>query len=297
MSHPNQINQKNLLLATILNLVISVAEIIGGLISNSLALISDAVHNLGDTFAVFLAYVSHRIGGREPDQKRTFGYKRVEILAALFNALILVAISVFLVYESYHRFIDPQPVKGLIMFVVALVGLVANILAVFLLKHDSGKSINVRAAYIHLIGDTLSSVAVIIGSILIFLFDIHWIDPLVTVLIALYILKHAYRILKETIDILMQVSPGNIDLQAIKNDIEQLAEIENIHHVHVWSLTDQLTHFEAHVGLKDNITISKTGRIKDNIEDILKNKYHIHHITIQFEYNECHDKGLIHNSK
>ena len=165
------LKEKNLLFATALNLLITVVEIIGGLISNSLALLSDALHNLGDTFAVLLAYIANRIGKKDATEKKTFGFKRIEILAALLNAVVLIVIIVFLFIEAYHRFTSPEPIKGLIMFIVATIGLIANLMAVLLLKNDSQSNINIRAAYLHLIGDTISSVAVIIGSILIYFFE------------------------------------------------------------------------------------------------------------------------------
>ena len=183
------ISEKNLLAAVILNFTITAVEIVGGLLSNSLALLSDAIHNLGDGLAVLLAYIAHRISKRDSNTRKTFGYKRVEILAAFVNAVILVAICLFLIWEAVERFRNPAPIKGVIMFSVAGVGLLANLVAVILLRGDSKKNINIRAAYLHLLGDTLSSLVVIAGGILIWKFEIYWIDPLITVLISLYILK------------------------------------------------------------------------------------------------------------
>jgi cobalt-zinc-cadmium efflux system protein len=160
--HHQPVNEKNLLITTFLNLVITVVEIAGGLLSGSLALLSDALHNLSDTFATFIAYLATLIGKRQATQKKTFGYKRMEILAALFNAVILIVMSVFLLKEAYGRWNDPRPINSLVMLVVGMIGLLANLYAVILLKKDAHKSLNVRAAYIHLIGDSLSSVVVII---------------------------------------------------------------------------------------------------------------------------------------
>ena len=160
------ISEKNLLAAVVLNFTISIAEVVGGILSNSLALLSDALHNLGDGLAVLLAYIAHRVSKRESNERKTFGYKRVEILAAFINSIILVAICIFLIYEAVERFRNPAPIKGAIMFSVAVVGLLANLVAMILLRNDSQKNINIRAAYLHLIGDTLSSVVVIAGGIL-----------------------------------------------------------------------------------------------------------------------------------
>ncbi|MBN2814630.1 MAG: cation transporter [Bacteroidales bacterium] len=293
---PANTSGKSLLWSTFLNLFISVAEIIGGLVSNSLALISDALHNLGDTSALFIAYVANIISRKKYSPKKTFGYKRVEILAALFNALILLVIIVYLFIEAYKRIGNPQPVKGLIMFAVAVVGLLANLISVFLLKKHSGDNLNIKAAYLHLLGDTISSVIVIVSAVLIHFFSIYWIDPLVTILLGIYLMKETFSIIRETLDILMQSTPPGLDLTRVKAELELLPEIDNIHHVHAWNLNDQEIHFECHIDLKTDIRISETGNIKTQINDILVNKFGITHVTIQYEYNCCGDKNLIHNN-
>jgi cobalt-zinc-cadmium efflux system protein len=288
------IKGNRLLAATILNLIIFLAEIAGGLISNSLSLISDALHNLSDGLAIFIAWIANRIGKRPSNLKRTFGYKRVEILAAFFNALVLIAVSLYLFYEAALRIITPVPVKGLIMLIVAIIGLLANLAAVLLLHGDSKRNINVKAAYLHLFGDTLSSVAVIIGGILIYFFDLYWVDPIITILIGIYIIKETWTILKQTIDILMQSSPAGLDLEQIRHDLEQISEIENIHHVHIWNMDDISVHFECHVDLFENSRVSETDIVYDKIEKVLKEKHHISHLTIQFEHHKCDDKEMIH---
>jgi cobalt-zinc-cadmium efflux system protein len=292
--HHHGIREKNLLAASLLNLLITIAEIAGGLISNSLALLSDAFHNLGDTFAVILAYIANKIGKKDATEKKTFGYKRIEILAALLNACVLIAITVFLFIEAYHRLLNPQPVKGLIMFVVAVVGLIANLAAVLLLKKDSHHSLNVRAAYLHLLGDTISSVAVIIGAVLILFFQIYWIDPLVTFLVGIYILKEAFVVLKETVDILMQSTPPSLDIHEVVEEIENISGINNVHHVHAWKLDDQHIHFECHADLDEDLPLSQADIIRLEIEKLLRSKFGISHATIQFEYNCCSEKNLIH---
>lgn len=292
--HPGGVKANRLLTVTILNLVIFFAEIAGGAISNSLSLISDALHNLSDGLAILIAWIANRISKKPSNLKRTFGYKRIEILAAFFNALILIAISLYLFYEATLRIITPAPVKGLIMLIVAVIGLLANLAAVLLLHGDAKKNINVKAAYLHLFGDTLSSIAVIIGGICIYFFDLYWIDPVITILIGLYIIRETWTILKQTIDILMQGSPAGLDLDLIRHDLEQIPEIANIHHVHIWNLDDQSVHFECHVDLLQNYRISETDSIYNKVEKLLKEKHHISHLTIQFEHHKCDDKEMIH---
>ena len=291
----SHITERNLLASTLLNLSITVAEVIGGLVSNSLALLSDALHNLGDTVAIFIAYVAGLISKKEHTRQKTFGYKRVEILAALFNAVVLAVIIIYLFIEAWHRLSNPQPIKGLLMLIVAVVGFLANLLSVLLLKKLSGNSINIRAAYLHLIGDTVSSAIVIITAVLIYFFEIYWIDPLVTFLLGIYLLKETYSILREAVDILMQATPHSLDLNEVKSALESIHGIDNIHHVHAWNLSDQDIHFECHVDLESDIRISETENIKESIHELLLHNFDITHVTIQYEYNCCDDKNMIHS--
>jgi cobalt-zinc-cadmium efflux system protein len=293
--HHKDISGKNLLISSLLNLAITIVEIAGGLISNSLALLSDALHNLGDTSAVFIAYMAHLISRKGRTSKKTFGYKRIEILAALFNAIVLIVITSYLFVEAFRRIRHPEPIKGNVMFVVAVVGLLANILSVLLLKRDSKHNINVRAAYLHLLGDTISSVAVIAGAVFIYFFGWYWIDPLITFIVGLYILKETWVVLKQAVEILMQGTPEDLDLTEVKKALEDLPEIDNIHHVHAWNLNDNEIHFECHVDLNDDIRVSQTEKIKDKIHEILLNKFNITHVTIQYEFNCCDNKEMIHS--
>jgi cobalt-zinc-cadmium efflux system protein len=277
----------------LLNTAISIAEVIGGVVANSLSLLSDAVHNVSDVLATVIAWIAIRVGGRKSTLARTFGFKRIEILAALLNSLILVAISVYLLAEAWSRFQHPSRINGAIMFIVASFGFLANFFGVVVLKKESAESLNIKAAYLHLLGDAISSLAVIAGGILIYYFDVYWIDPLVTVLISVYILIESYRIVKKANDILMQGAPASIDLLDVKKDLESLPEIANIHHVHAWNMDETNIHFECHADLSGDIPISQTTRITQKIKVILREKYGIRHATIQYEFDSCHDKSMI----
>ncbi|MDF1575515.1 MAG: cation diffusion facilitator family transporter [Bacteroidales bacterium] len=294
--HHQPVNEKNLLAATVLNLVISIVEIAGGFLSGSLALLSDALHNLSDAFATFIAYLATIIGKREANQKKTFGYKRLEIMAALINAVILIVMSVFLIKEAWHRWQNPGVINSMIMLVVGMIGLLANLYAVLILRKDAGKSINVKAAYIHLIGDSLSSVVVIIGGGLIQVFEITWIDPVITVLISIYIIRSGLIILKESVRILMQSAPEHLDLPAIKNMVELVPEVLNIHHIHAWMLTDSEVHLEAHVELNVDLKLSRVNHLRHKIEQLLRDDFGIGHITLQIEYKSEHDPHFIHHT-
>ena len=290
-------SNRSLILATVLNLLITVVEIIGGILSNSLALLSDALHNLSDTLAILLAYIAQKISSRDSNENKTFGYKRIEILAAFFNALVLIGISAFLIYEAIRRFSDPEPIKGLLMFIVASAGLLFNLLSVLILRKHSDSSLNIRSAYLHLLSDTLSSFAVIIAGILIYFTDIYWIDPLITILISIYIIKETWGVFKQSVDILMQATPDGVDIKMIISDLENINMIKNIHHVHTWSLSDIDFHFECHADLAEDLNVSETDHLRQKMEEILHEKHGINHCTIQFEFNICDDKNAISNSK
>ena len=293
--HP--VNEKNLIAVTLLNLVITIVEIAGGILSGSLALLSDAIHNLSDAFSTFIAYLATIIGRREANQKKTFGYKRMEILAAVLNAVILIVMSVFLLIEAYERLNEPRTINSMVMLIVAMIGLLANLYALVILKREAHKNINVRAAYVHLIGDSLSSVVVIIGGVLIQIYKIYWVDPLITLLISIYIIREAFVILKEAVNILMQSAPENLDLSKVKKLVEQIPDVYNIHHLHAWMLTDREIHLEAHVELKNDLKLSEVKTTQSEIEKVLQRDFHIGHITLQFEYKTGHTPHLIHKDK
>lgn len=287
------LSEKRLSWATGLNFLIAAAEVVGGLLSNSLALLSDALHNLSDAFALLIALIANKVSKRSTSEKQTFGYKRIEILAALFNAVVLIAISFYLFYEAFQRFLQPEEINSTLMLFVAAIGLAANLIAIFLLKKDAKHNLNVKAAYLHLLGDTFSSVAVIAGGLLMYFFQWYWFDPLITVIIGLYILKETWSILRETIQILMQATPEEINFHKINKRMLTLPEVSNLHHVHAWKLTDKEIHFEGHVEVKEDLPVSKLSAIREQMEKILMHEFNIAHVTIQFEYNECDPKDLI----
>ena len=293
--HP--VNTRNLLFTTVLNLVITIVEVAGSILSGSIALLSDAIHNLSDTFATFIAYMASLIGKRKATPGKTFGYKRVEILAALLNAVILIVTCVFLIMEAYERLKEPQHVKSLVMVVVAMIGLLANLYALLILKRDVHKSINVKAAYVHLLGDLFSSVLVVVGGLLMQIRQLYWIDPLITLLISIYIMREAFIILKEAVNILMQSAPSGLDIAKIRERVESVPEISNIHHLHAWMLTDQEVHLEAHVEMAEDLKLSQVRSISQRIETMLKHDFQVHHVTLQFEHGSNHPPRLIHQER
>ena len=283
---------KRLLVTFLLNIAITIAEIAGGIISGSLSLISDALHNFSDALAVAISYVAIVLNRRPKNAHYTFGLKRAQIFAAFINAAVLILICFYLFKESYDRFVSPQPVEGGIMILVALVGLAANIGGTLLLKSGADSNINIRSAYLHLFSDAVSSAGVVLGGIAIYLWNIYWLDPLVTVLISVYILKESWAIVRETVDIVVMASPPDISIEKIKERLEKLEKVKNVHHGHLWRLDEKDIHFEAHVEVPD-LTVSETTEILENIKNILHDEFNINHVTIQFECNICEVKDIV----
>jgi len=281
-----------LVITMILNFVITVVQIVGGILSGSLALISDALHNFSDGISIIISYIAIRLKRRDNSYKHTFGLKRAEILAAVINASVLIVIYVFLFYESFIRFYEPKVIEAYMMTIVAAIGLVANIVGTLLLKRDSKNSINIRSSYMHLLSDSVSSVAVILGGIAISVWSAWWVDPFLTILIGLYIIKESYDILGEAIHVLMEGAPPDISLDAIKEEVEKFSEVEDIHHIHVWTVGDNDVHLEAHVNVND-MKVSESDQLRMKIEQLFESKFGIHHITLQFECNSCPENGLL----
>ncbi|MBP7055697.1 MAG: cation transporter [Candidatus Omnitrophica bacterium] len=294
MTHSHKKKSSRLIISILLNALITVVEIIGGIVSGSLALISDALHNFTDVFALIISLIAIELQKHAHTETRTFGYKRAEVLAALLNASILVIVSFFLFKEAFVRFAHPVNVNTNVMITVALIGLIANAIAVLLLRKDAHGNMNIRTAYLHLFTDTLSSVAVVLGGIFIWLFGINWVDPLLTVLIGVYVLKEGYAIVMQAVRILMQHVPKGISIKSIQSDIEQIEGIKDIHHAHLWSVTEDDIYFEAHINATDDIRLSESCLLKDKIEQLLKTKYAITHVTLQLECDSCKNVSLIH---
>lgn len=276
----------------ILNLGITIAQLIGGIISNSMALISDAVHNLSDTGSLGISLVARTYAKKDASKGMTFGYRRADIIGAFINLIILVAVSLFLIKEGIERFINPEEIDGTIMFWVALVGLAGNVLSVLILHADSKESLNIKSATIHLFWDAMASLAVIIGGVLISLYEVFIVDPILTIAIALYIMYTSYSLLKETTAILMEATPGDIDIRAIKKELEELPAVQDVHHIHVWKIdeNEKLMECHAHIPGKESRNIES---IKTDMKQILSDSFGISHSVIEFELKPCN--GHAHN--
>lgn len=272
----------------IFNFIIALAEVFGGTISGSLSLISDALHNLSDTASIILSYISIRISEKPKSKTKTYGYKRANILSAFINSASLIGISIFLAVEAIRKFFSPQHINGNTVIIVSVIGLLGNLSSVLLLKKGSKDNINVKSSYLHMLSDALSSVAVIAAGVAIKYLSIYWIDPLLTILINIAIVKSSYEILRESVDILMQGTPLNIDIDEITDELLKIQDIKGVHHIHVWRLDENNTVLEGHVQIQDML-VSESKPISDKVEHILAEHFAITHIVIQFESINCGD--------
>jgi len=295
-SHPDGrdgVKEKNLLIAMVLKIALTIAEALGGWFSGSLSLLSDALHNLNDVLSIVISYFAVKMAEKEHDKKNTLGYRRATIIAAVINATLLIIMSLVLFREAYFKFLQPEKINALLVIVIAAIGIILNAVAVYLLHKNSGDDLNMRAVYLHFLSDALSSLGVMVGGMVIYYFETYWIDPLLTVLIGLYILKESYEILQESANILMQGTPKTVDIDEIAEELEKLDAIKNIHHVHIWALDEHTIFFEAHANLQNDILVSELSDIYKQLEQVLKGRFGVTHLTIQFEYNCCEDVGRV----
>jgi cobalt-zinc-cadmium efflux system protein len=302
--HTEHVNVKNadgirrLILALFVNLVLTVVQVIGGIISGSLALVADALHNFSDAASLLIALIARRWAEKPADENRTFGYKRAELIGAMINLTTLILIGLYLLFEAIMRVFEPEPIAGWIVVIIACIALVIDVITAVLTYAMSKDSLNIRAAFIHNVADALSSVAVIIAGTLIILYEWYIVDTICTFLIAGYVLFHGYIEIKSVIRILMQSVPNNIDINDVIMKLEEIKNVKEVHHLHVWELNEHDRSLEAHVVISDS-GHQDAEKIKSQIKDILNELFQISHSTIEFEYesqsndNNCCDNSII----
>lgn len=291
-SHP-ELKGRNLLISILLNIVITVSQIIGGLISGSLALLSDALHNFSDVLSLIISYIANLLAKKDASINRTFGYKRAEILAAFINASTLIIVAVLLIIEAVKRFITPQEIESNLVIWLSFIAILANGFSVLLLRKDSKVNMNMRSAYLHLLTDMMASVAVLIGGLLMKYYEVFWVDSLLTLIIALYLIWVGFDLFKESFKVLMLFTPNDVHIKDIIKELSIVNEIKNIHHIHVWQLNEEETHFEAHIDFNNDIKLSDFDEVLKQIENILLKKFQINHVNIQPEYGKCDSKEII----
>lgn len=284
--HKHEVKGKNLLFSIVLNVIITLSQLIGGIISGSLALISDALHNFTDVVSLVISFVAHKLSRRKASLNQTFGLKRAELIAAFVNALSLVVIALYLIYEAVFRFFEPQVIQPTLVIWLAVLGIVANGLSVVLLKNDADHNLNMKSAYLHLLTDMMASVAVLIGGLLMQFFKIYWIDAVLTIAIAVYLLFVGYDLLKKATKMLMLFTPETIDITEIVKEVHKIKGVEKLHHIHVWHLNEEELHLEAHLDCSEDIKMSEFNDLLAEIETVLFEKFDINHINIQPEFKK-----------
>lgn len=288
-AHGDDQTEGRLWISIFLNLIITLAEFIGGFISGSLALLSDALHNLNDTTSLGISLFARKVSKKEANKEKTFGYKRAEIIGAFINLITLVIIALFLIKEGIERLYNPQPIDGLVMFVVAIIGLLGNVITAVLLHRSSKENINIRSAYVHIMSDALSSVGVIVAGWLILEYELFIVDTILTLIIAGYILWQSYHMLRKTIDILMESTPNEIQLEEVTLAMQEVAGVRGIHHLHVWRLDENNILLESHVVI-DESDMGNMETIKSSLKKLLNNGFNIQHSTLEFEFEPCGEK-------
>ncbi len=287
----NATGDRALKIALAIVLVIMVAEVIGGILSHSLALLGDAGHMLVDALALGLSLFAITIARRPATPSKTYGYHRVEIMAALANGTILLLLSAYIFYEAYQRFLSPPVIRVPVMLLVASIGLVANIVGILLLRRASHASLNIKAAFWHVVGDTISSVGVIVAGVIIAVTGWGVVDPIIAVLIGVIILWGAVRLVRESVDILMEAVPRHVEVDRVIELIKGVAGVKDIHDIHIWTITSGIHALSAHLVIEDQM-VSRSTEIVATVNQELGRHFSITHTTLQLECDSC-PNGLV----
>ncbi len=293
-THFNEITKqtvRRLALSLIITLIFVFVEIGAGVFANSLALLTDAAHNFTDVLALALSWWALRLTSQPANQEKTYGYHRAGILAALANSTTLVVIALGIFYEAYQRFINPPEVQADVLIGVGIVAVVINVVTALLVRRGAEHDLNIRAAFLHLMGDVMSTVGAVIAGVIIRFTGWNWLDPLVSVLIGLLILWSAWSIVHESVDILMEGTPTDIDMDAMIQDISAVEGVRGVHDLHVWSITRGMRTLSAHL-VTDDLPISVGASIQTGVNEVLYHNYNINHATLQLECNDCMPSAL-----
>jgi cobalt-zinc-cadmium efflux system protein len=289
--HHNLSWSRRLFATMVMNLVIPALQIYGGVVSGSMALISDAVHNLSDFTAVLISYIALKVGGKSPDIKQTFGYRRLEVFAAVFNVALLLGAGFYIAVESWGRFQNPQPIKGQWVIWIAAIAFLANMASTGLLHAGAKENLNMRGAFLHMLTDALMSLGIVILGIVWLYKPWYWLDPVFSWLIVAIIVYSSWAILKEAFLIFMNATPPGIDIAAIQKEIEVIDGVKEIHHLHVWSLSAESMALAVHILTADRM-LSEVDGIAAAIREMLLCKFNIDHPVLQFETKHYEETGL-----
>lgn len=276
-------NRRRLTWTLALAAVYMVAELVGGFLANSLALLADAGHMLSDVGALALSLFALWMSQKPATPRRTYGYYRTEILAALANAATLIGISLFIFVEAYRRFQQPEAVAGLTVMWIAAGGLAVNVAGLFVLHGGKDDSLNLRGAWLHMLTDALGSVGAILGGLAVYAFGWRWADPAVSVAIAVLVLYSSWHLLRESVNVLLEGTPGHIDLEAVRGAMLQVDGVEEVHDLHVWTITSGMEAMSGHVVVGDRVERRQSGEILSDLHCMLHDRFGLHHLTIQIE--------------
>ena len=277
-------SDRSLLIAIFLNGLLTLAQVIGGIISGSLSLIADALHNISDVASLGIALFARTISRKPADEFKSFGYQRAEVIAALINLTLLITVSIYLIYEAVWRVIEPQVIVGWIIVLVAGIALIVDMVTAMITYRLSKNNLKMKAAFLHNLSDALASIGVIIAGALILLYQWYWVDTLVTFLIAGFVLWQGIIMLPKTVHLLMEGTPEELSSVDIKSAMEEVADVEDVHHIHVWNLDEYRIALEAHVVVTAD-ELKEVEVIKDKLKLLLKDKFNINHSTLEFEHH------------
>ncbi len=291
-NHSHEKQGKNLVISIFLNLLITVAQVIGGIMSGSLALLSDALHNASDVLSLLFSWFAIKLSKKEASEDQTFGYKRAELIAAFINSIILIVVACFLIYGAIIRFYSEKIEFNLVIW-IALLSIILNGSSVLLLKKEADHNLNMKSAYLHLLSDMMASIAVLIGGILMKYFGWFWVDSLLTLFIGIYLIYVSYDLIKDATKMLMLFTPNHIDVQKIVAEVHKINGVGKLHHIHVWNLNDHELHLEAHLDCSNDIKMSDFNILLHEIETVLLEKFAINHVNIQPEFKKDDVKDFI----
>lgn len=291
--HKHEVKATNLIISIVLNLIITLAQLVGGIISGSLALVSDALHNFSDVISLVFSLVAHKLSRRKASIDHTFGYKRAELIAAFTNAATLIIVAFILIYGAIERFFHPHPIGSDLVIWLALLGIIANGASVLFLKKDADHNLNMKSAYLHLLTDMMASVAVLVGGLLMKFYGWFWVDSLMTILIAIYLIVVGYDLIKNSTKMLMLFTPDTIDIKEIVREVHKIPGVGKLHHIHVWHLNEEELHLEAHLDCSEDIKMSAFNELLHQVELVLFDKFGINHINIQPEFKKEDPKDFI----
>jgi cobalt-zinc-cadmium efflux system protein len=291
--HKHNVTGKNLILSILLNTLITIAQVIGGIISGSLALISDALHNFSDVLSLIFSLVAHKLSRRKASVSHTFGFKRAELIAAFINASTLIIVAFILIYHAIIKLMHPEPIQSSLVIWLALLGILVNGFSVLLLRKDATHNLNMKSAYLHLFTDMMASVAVLTGGLLMKFYQVYWVDSVMTLLIAIYLIIVGIDLFVKSTKMLMLFTPKNIDIEDIVREVHQIKGVGKLHHIHVWHLNEEELHLEAHLDCATDIKMSEFNHLLQEIEEVLYEKFDINHVNIQPEFQKVDPKDYI----